>query len=156
MILQPARERRAELAVDVAKFLARFPFGLRPDASLMQAKVKVVGMLPPTIQAPMVFGVIAIGAKTGKRETNGRLFQRESRHGNNHGCPWVRNTAFLQHCHRLDCRHFWSSTKRYNSNRHQHKSVACCDLRRLKKSCSCFRFLTSWSALSRRMTRNAV
>jgi hypothetical protein len=38
-ILQPARERGAELAVEVAKFLSRFPFGLRHDTSLMQAKV---------------------------------------------------------------------------------------------------------------------
>ncbi|WHO71697.1 hypothetical protein [Rhizobium sp. BT03] len=38
-ILQPAREKGAELAVEVAKFLALFPFGLRHDPRLMQAKV---------------------------------------------------------------------------------------------------------------------
>lgn len=38
-ILQPSHMKGVELATEVAKFLARFPFGLRHDASHMQAKV---------------------------------------------------------------------------------------------------------------------
>lgn len=38
-ILQPARLKNEELVVEVAKFLAIFPFGLRNDNSLMQAKI---------------------------------------------------------------------------------------------------------------------